>query len=101
MKIQKLPWKTGEGNIIVKIDETKDSVDKMITLSSDSEHNTLRGQIIILHPEDNMNCVGYLIVVQKDGVALNVVPNHKELSIDGSTIGGVHIVTDSPVIINN
>lgn len=101
MKILKLPWNTGEGNIIVKVDETKDSVDKMITLSSDSEHNTLRGQIIILHPEDNMNCVGYLIVVQKDGVALNVVPNHKELSIDGSTIGGVHIVTDSPVIINN
>ena len=48
-----------------------------------------------------MNCVGYLIVVQKDGVALNVVPNHKELSIEGSTIGGINIVTDSPVIINN
>lgn len=101
MKIQKLPWKTGDGNIIVKIDETKDSIDKMVTLSSDTAHNVLRGQIIILHPEDSMNCVGYLIIVQKDGVALNVVPNHKELSIEGSTIGGINIVTDSPVIINN
>lgn len=101
MKILKLPWNTGEGNIIVKVDETKSNIDKMITLSSDTKHNTQRGQIIILHPEDDMNCVGYLIIVQKDGAALNIVPNHKELSIEGSTIGGVYTMSNAPITIVN
>lgn len=101
MKIQKLPWNDENGNIIITVDESKDNIDKMITLSSDTKNDVLRGQIIILHPEDDMNCVGYLIVVQKDGAALNVVPNTTEVSIEGSVRGGVHIVSNSPVTIDN